>query len=211
MTGELPRVATWLFDTFASGPSHESVAGDIAERFRAGRSRVWYGRQVLAAILLAVLNEIRTHTFRAIRAVAVGWSLTFIVLWDFQALFDLHSGIGILPASWTRPPVVSFHGWLVPGFATYFALFLFCVLGFGLGSLMGLIYPPKIILLFVSTWVAVLAYVFCLKVLPHWLSPEWAFVAVVWMGHALTIVCTLAGGVWSDRGLRLADANQSAS
>jgi hypothetical protein len=54
-----PRLASWLLHHLASSPRRESLAGDLIERYRQGRSASWYWRQVLAAILAGVMRDIR--------------------------------------------------------------------------------------------------------------------------------------------------------
>jgi signal peptidase I len=46
-----PGLATWLLQHCGSGYRSESMAGDLIEEYHAGRSRAWYWRQVLLAIL----------------------------------------------------------------------------------------------------------------------------------------------------------------
>src|SRR5581483_11656066 len=118
MNRELPRIATWLLHTFAAGGTQESIAGDITERYMRGRSRLWYWRQVLAAVVMATVREVRTHTFRSIRAVAIGWGLVYGMAWFATQLIvfligDTRGHIGILPTSWTRPWVFYLHGWVI--------------------------------------------------------------------------------------------------
>jgi hypothetical protein len=72
---EPPRLATWLLQRFAAGTGRESMVGDLVERYRSGRSSAWYWRQTLAAILLGVASDLRSHTSLATRALVVGWTL----------------------------------------------------------------------------------------------------------------------------------------
>jgi hypothetical protein len=51
------------------------MVGDLVERYRTGRSSAWYWRQTLAAILLGVASDLRSHKLLATRALVVGWSL----------------------------------------------------------------------------------------------------------------------------------------
>lgn len=52
MTGSAPpRLATWLLQHCRSGYRCEALAGDLIEEFHTGRSRAWYWRQVLLAIM----------------------------------------------------------------------------------------------------------------------------------------------------------------
>jgi hypothetical protein len=61
------------------GPDHESVVGDILEQYRAGRSRNWYWKQVLAALFTVSLRVIGAHRWHALRAVIVGWGALLAV------------------------------------------------------------------------------------------------------------------------------------
>ena len=56
---EPPRVALWLLRRWASPYQRESLVGDLLEMYCAGRSRGWYWRQVLAALLLARARGLR--------------------------------------------------------------------------------------------------------------------------------------------------------
>jgi hypothetical protein len=56
---EPPRVAVWLLKQWASPYQRESLAGDLLEMYRAGRSGTWYWRQVITALLLARARTLR--------------------------------------------------------------------------------------------------------------------------------------------------------
>jgi hypothetical protein len=60
-----------------SGPRTESLLGDLAEQF-GRRSRAWYWRQVLTAIAVSTLSDLRQHKLAASRALLVGWALYFL-------------------------------------------------------------------------------------------------------------------------------------
>lgn len=45
-----PRLAAWILQEFGPKLNQEALAGDLNEAFQQGRSRVWYWRQVVAAI-----------------------------------------------------------------------------------------------------------------------------------------------------------------
>jgi hypothetical protein len=80
---KMPALATALLSRF--GPQDESFVGDLAEEYSGGRSRSWYWRQVLAAIVLASGRHIDAHPLRATMAVATGWGtalLLFFTLGD---------------------------------------------------------------------------------------------------------------------------------
>jgi hypothetical protein len=56
------------------GPQDEAFIGDRIEEYRAGRSRAWYWRQVLSAVLLSTVRHVGAHRGRTVAAVATGWS-----------------------------------------------------------------------------------------------------------------------------------------
>jgi hypothetical protein len=56
---EPPRIAVWLLKILASPYQRESLVGDLLEMYRDGRSRLWYWRQVIAALLVARLRTVR--------------------------------------------------------------------------------------------------------------------------------------------------------
>jgi hypothetical protein len=66
-----PKVATHLL--MCLGPEDESLTGDLFEEYGAGRSRLWYWRQVLSAILVGAAGDLRNHRRLAVRAVLLGW------------------------------------------------------------------------------------------------------------------------------------------
>ena len=81
-----PACATGLL--LRLGLQDESFIGDLVEEYRAGRSRAWYWRQVLSAVLLSSVRQIRTKPARALRAVATGWAtllVMFVILGDRTA------------------------------------------------------------------------------------------------------------------------------
>jgi hypothetical protein len=57
---EPPRMAVWLLKLWASPYQLESLVGDLLEMYRAGRSRTWYWRQVITALILARARGLRT-------------------------------------------------------------------------------------------------------------------------------------------------------
>jgi hypothetical protein len=70
------------------GPQDESFIGDLVEEYGGGRSRMWYWRQVLSAVLLASIRQIGADPARTLVAVATGWAtllLFFFILGDRTA------------------------------------------------------------------------------------------------------------------------------
>jgi hypothetical protein len=51
------------------GPREEFLAGDLAERYARGKSRAWYWRQVLGAVLVNIAEELRAGKAALVR----GW------------------------------------------------------------------------------------------------------------------------------------------
>ena len=55
-----PKLAMWLLEEWGSCYHSESLAGDLIEQYREGRSRAWYWKQVIAAILAARWRFVRS-------------------------------------------------------------------------------------------------------------------------------------------------------
>ena len=53
-----PRVATWFLKLFCSDSEYDAVTGDLLEQYQYGRGRVWFWRQVLDIVFLAVYCRI---------------------------------------------------------------------------------------------------------------------------------------------------------
>lgn len=70
-----PVLATWLYERLASSPTRDALAGDLVEQYAAGRSRAWFWRQVLTAIIVDVATHLRAHPLLALRGLAVGWAV----------------------------------------------------------------------------------------------------------------------------------------
>jgi hypothetical protein len=73
-----PRVATWLAQRLVTGLRRESLVGDLIEQYRQGRSRLWYGRQVFAAIVVGAVHDLKVHKLLALRALTIGWALYYL-------------------------------------------------------------------------------------------------------------------------------------
>ena len=74
---KLPAVATGLL--LRLGPQDESFIGDLVEEYGGGRSRVWYWRQVLSAVLLTSIRQVGAHPARTLAAVATGWATSLLI------------------------------------------------------------------------------------------------------------------------------------
>ena len=47
-----PAIATWFLELFCSSTEDESLIGDLLEKYRQGRGRFWYWRQVAGIVFL---------------------------------------------------------------------------------------------------------------------------------------------------------------
>jgi len=84
-----PPIATAMLNRLVSGEKRESLIGDLIEQYQRDRSAGWYWRQVLSAILVGVLRDIREHKLRAALAVATGFSV--LLLFDYEKQRLLHN------------------------------------------------------------------------------------------------------------------------
>jgi hypothetical protein len=97
-----PTVATWLLEHLQSSANKESLAGDLFEEYRQGRSRVWYWKQVLAAITVGLCRELVAHPVLALRAIAMALAVRFLYLYGV-APFLFRAVKPILPLTWFQP------------------------------------------------------------------------------------------------------------
>ena len=74
---KMPALATALLLHF--GPQDDSFVGDLAEEYAGGRSRSWFWRQVLAAIVMASVRHVDAHPLRTTMAVATGWATLLLL------------------------------------------------------------------------------------------------------------------------------------
>jgi hypothetical protein len=95
MNTQPPRIATWLLRHLGCSSNNDVVIGDLNERHRHGRSRLWYWRQATTAILISFFKEIWTHKLLTIRAVALGWAVDAVsrhsIKLTWRSLFALTS------------------------------------------------------------------------------------------------------------------------
>src|SRR6185369_13627042 len=72
---EPPKSARWFLQHLGCSPNNTAVIGDLDERYRHGRSRTWYWSQVVKAIAIGLVQEVRLHKLNAVRAIVTGWTL----------------------------------------------------------------------------------------------------------------------------------------
>jgi hypothetical protein len=65
-----PKIAAWLLRKWGSHYHAESLAGDLIEQYREGRSRAWYWKQAAAAVSVAQARAIRASASAAGRLLA---------------------------------------------------------------------------------------------------------------------------------------------
>ena len=120
---KMPALATALLLRF--GPQDDSFVGDLAEEYSGGRSRSWYWRQVLAAIVLSSVRHINAHPLRTAMAVATGWATALLLFtrgdrvagvlaawlwgWDRQAAYQTGVWWPFYITAW----MVSYAGFIV--------------------------------------------------------------------------------------------------
>jgi hypothetical protein len=85
---EPPRLAAALLHHLLRS---DSLAGDLAEEFARGQSRIWYWRQVLAAIIARAWSDIRDHKRATLGAIAFGFvflTVMYRYVLSFLVSFD---------------------------------------------------------------------------------------------------------------------------
>lgn len=75
---QTPSGAAWLLNKFGHG--NDALAGDLIEEYSRGRSAAWYWRQALIAIAVDFGKNVRAHKLLAVRAIAVGWIASYVLL-----------------------------------------------------------------------------------------------------------------------------------
>jgi len=89
-----PALATRLLQQFI-GPDRQAIIGDLIERYADGRSRSWYWRQVVTAIIRSTLTDVRGHLGSALCGVALGW-ISFYAFVSVLGLVQTQLMIGSL-------------------------------------------------------------------------------------------------------------------
>jgi hypothetical protein len=74
-----PKFSTRLLQRFAISQRRESMAGDLLEQYAEGRSAMWYRRQVLTTIAVAMWADLRGHKLVAAQAIVLWLFATFTV------------------------------------------------------------------------------------------------------------------------------------
>ena len=93
-----PSLGAWALKQLCAGDV-DSVLGDLEERYHRGKTKAWYWRQVLLAIVASALNDIRNHKLSTIGPLIVAWPiywylgyLVFALLWYVEKIWPVLSG-----------------------------------------------------------------------------------------------------------------------
>jgi hypothetical protein len=100
-----PILANWLLLRLLAPSQANTIAGDLMEQWRGGRSRLWLWRQALVAIVICNWREIQGHKKVAISGILTG----LLALWCFATLMTtVLSSIGLLAhaVNWQWPHYV---------------------------------------------------------------------------------------------------------
>lgn len=100
-----PRLATWLLDQFASVVD-TPLAGDLMESFQSGRSRAWYWRQVLLAIVIAFPRLLRKQRGRLAYVTCFCLLILALPTWN-RINFVLRRASVELPWPWSMVSVIA--------------------------------------------------------------------------------------------------------
>jgi len=95
-----PKPAIWLLQHARPGNDNEALTGDLIERFREGQSRAWFWKQVLIAIAVGILSEIRRHWPHFCYAIAG----TAVPAFFWQTVLEVRSVVHwwALPWPWSQ-------------------------------------------------------------------------------------------------------------
>jgi len=187
-----PALAQWLLHHFGCSSSNSAIIGDMDERYRQGRSRGWYWKEALTAIVGSFLKEISTHKLAATRALLVGWTVK--IAWLYIAMVAY---------------ILVFRSWLL---LLLIVSVVVCALSARLvARVSGPHYRPMVLLYLVVELLAVpvkiLLFDWSGSVFLSWASPISTFFAIVlnhfgyfstvttlWCGSAVMAVVILFGG-----------------
>jgi hypothetical protein len=202
-----PRGPKWLLDHLVSGRHRESLIGDLDEQFADRQSAVWYARQVVAAILIGVLRDIREHKLLAARAGMIGFGLVLAWVEVTWWLYLSAATRWINPRVSDSPLLATLLFWYGP------LSELWCVGCLAMGWLVGRLHREQLAAMVAMSVIAQLPLTFWWG-WPWWLrgfgrpavycgphcGPMRFFALMCLVGMPL---CTLIGGVLAARGVQL--------
>jgi hypothetical protein len=109
-----PALAAWLLERARFSTTDGAIAGDLMEQFNRGRSAAWYWRQVLVAIAVGCISDVRHHSVLAIRAIVITWAVNYGAILLAPAVLSRHRLFGMA----SHPGLVSFAFMLLGGAAS---------------------------------------------------------------------------------------------
>src|SRR5437867_7912130 len=81
MRGQIrsPRIASWLLRHFGCSSNNETIVGDLDEHYGRHRSRTWYWKQIVIALMVGFFQEIRTRKLLTVRIMLLNTIVLYIV------------------------------------------------------------------------------------------------------------------------------------
>jgi hypothetical protein len=206
---EPPRLSTWLLERLAPRRRRESLVGDLREQTHRGRSAWWYRRQVAGTILLGLAADLAAQKLLAVRALAIGWSVMYLV-YQFAGPLIQQSRRALFSqwgsALWGESEVLR-QLWVYYGlpFVSVWCLILIA-LGWMVAALHrrlpGIVIMLSATLLIPATFQALeIRRLLGTELWPGWGwgSFRWALVFQALLSFVLYPLCVLIGGLWGLR------------
>jgi hypothetical protein len=78
------------------GPREEPLVGDLIEEYTTGRSRLWFWRQAVAAVVAGAIRRIRLQPVRTVGAMTTGWAVLLLLF----GLFGDRAADGLANLVW---------------------------------------------------------------------------------------------------------------
>jgi hypothetical protein len=113
-----PRAATWLLLHLGCSPNNAALVGDLDERYRRGRSRSWYWRQVLVAVTSQHVNQFRrisgVYMRRKVAFAGAALLALSVFLLQAQAQFTIRAASDQAVPGWDRLEYLNHPVWVSP-------------------------------------------------------------------------------------------------
>lgn len=91
-----PRFAARLLMRLVPVQNHDALLGDLSEEFQRRRSVTWYCLQILAAVVVGTLKDIRAHGLVAARAIVTGLISQLLLVVVISSLQNVMTGAGFM-------------------------------------------------------------------------------------------------------------------
>jgi hypothetical protein len=101
-----PALATWLLAHFASDYQRDSLAGDLIEQYHLGRSRCWYWKQVVAALVVAGAKVLRPALAVSVAGILLRVAAESVAVTGLVSLFYELRRVDS-PADFFRPALIA--------------------------------------------------------------------------------------------------------